>query len=152
MRAPPVARKQGVDASASVRTVTAAQSPYVVVAADDCLIVDATDGAVVITVPSVQTVRKAYLTRRLTVKKIDGTANPVIVTACAGDTIDGAPTVVLSTQYQLTTILTDLSSNAWWIVIGWSGSALLQYVPVTVGPFIVTDGAGAPILIPWVAP
>ncbi len=113
---PPVARVRGVKPTDAVRTVVFADSPYAVQAIDDVLMVDATGGAVVVTTPSVLSLRKAYLNRRLTVKKIDASANVVTVTAFAGDLIDGAATVALTSQYDSTTITNDLGDDLWWAV------------------------------------
>lgn len=146
---PTVARLRGVSPTDAVRTIVFAQSPYAVTADDDILMVDATDGDVIITAPSVATLRKAYLNRRLTVKKVDASAHLVVVAGMALDLIDGQPAIVLDTQYQLVVITNDLGANLWWIIIGYTGVPLSSLVPVTVGPFIVTDGLGNVITVPF---
>lgn len=148
MIGPPVARLRGTAPTDAVRTIVFADSPYAVTAQDDILMVDCTDGDVVIVAPSVATLRKAYLNRRLTVKKVDASANIVVVAGMALDLIDGQATVVLDTQYQLIVITNDLGANLWWIIIGFTGVPLSGLVAVTVGAFVVTDGLGHVITIP----
>ncbi len=136
---PPVARVRGVKPTDAVRTIVFADSPYAVTADDDLLMADATDGVVIVTIPSVAMLQKAYLNRRLTVKKIDASANIVTVTAFAGDVIDGAATVDLSAQYDATTITNDLQQQAWWAVAvgtgGSGGGGMTQLTgDVTAGP------------------
>ncbi len=147
---PPVARVRGVKPTDAIRTVFFADSPYAIAADDDLLMVDATDGDVIVTTPSAAMLRKAFtpLNRRITVKKVDASANIVAIATLAGDLIDGQPAVALDTQYQLIVITNDLGANLWWIVNGFSGGPVSSIVPVTVGPFIVTVG-GNVVTIPF---
>ena len=63
--------------------------------------VDATSGAVTITLPDPGEARG----RKITVKKIDGSGNAVTVTTKSGtDTIDGATSSALSSQYDFINI------------------------------------------------
>ncbi len=145
---PPVARVRGVKPTDAVRTITFAQSPYAITADDDILMVDCTDGDVVVLTPSAAVLRKAYLNRRITVKKIDASANIVAVATIGSDLIDGQGAVALDTQYQVIVIINSLSANLWWIIVGFSGGPVSMLVPVTVGPFVVTV-AGNVVTIPF---
>lgn len=144
----PVPRQRGVKPTDAVRTVVFADSPYAITAQDDILMVDCTNGDVVVTTPSAQMLRNAYLNRRITIKKIDASAHIVAVATMGGDLIDGQAAVALDTQYQLIVITNDLGANLWWIIVGFSGAPVSGIVPVTVGPFIVTV-AGTVVTIPF---
>lgn len=73
-------------------------------------LVDATSGAVAITLPAASNTDKTF-----TIKKIDSSTNAVTVTRAGSDTIDGATTYVLSVQYQSVTILAD-GSTSWYVL------------------------------------
>lgn len=89
------------------RTITATGG----VNADDyLLLVDATAGAVVVNYPAAA----SNAGRILTVKKIDASANTVTIDGNAAETIDGAATQVIVTQY--TSLTTQCNGTAWWIV------------------------------------
>lgn len=77
--------------SAAIRTVTA---NYTTVAADETILVNATSGAVTVSLPATPTTGKKY-----NVKKIDGTANAVNVSG-NGHNIDGNATVSGTLPYQ----------------------------------------------------
>lgn len=62
---------------------------------DDTILVDATSGAITITLPAASTATNKVLT----VKKIDSSANTVTVAPNAAETIDGATTMVLSAPW-----------------------------------------------------
>ena len=114
----PVARRQGAPTPRSVIVVSFDQTPYAVTAADDYLLVDATDGVVVITLPAVATLQKAYRQRELVIKKIDASANVVTVTAIVPDLIDGAATHDLTAPYESVRITNDLTADlaGWWVI------------------------------------
>lgn len=89
-----------------VRTVTA---NYTVSDGDDELILvnasgsgGAGGGAVTITLPSA-----AQRGRRLWIKKVDASANSVTVSAQAGQTIEGAASITLSSQYSGAVLMAD---------------------------------------------
>jgi hypothetical protein len=73
-------------------------------------LINATSGNITITLPAT-TVRSGLT---FTIKKTDSSVNTVTVTRAGTDTIDGATTYVLSTQYQFVTIVSD-SAGTWWI-------------------------------------
>ncbi len=62
---------------------------------DDTILVDATSGAITITLPAASTATNKVLT----VKKIDSSANTVTVAPNEAETIDGATTMVLSAPW-----------------------------------------------------
>lgn len=73
-------------------------------------LVDATGGAVAITLPAASNTDKNFI-----VKKIDSSSNAVTITRAGSDTIDGATTNVLSVQYQATSIVAD-GSTSWYVL------------------------------------
>ncbi|RLC88227.1 MAG: hypothetical protein DRJ03_03520 [Chloroflexi bacterium] len=87
-------------------SVTAA---YTATDLDSAIIVDATSGAVTVTLPDAATVDQKILT----IKKIDN-SNNVTVDGNGSQTIDGSATQVLSTQYEALTIQSDGSN--WYIL------------------------------------
>ena len=72
---------------------------YTVTIADQTLMVDASSGAVTITLISAANTPNTY-----TVKKIDSSANTVTVATTGGQTIDGASTSVISSQWGKVTV------------------------------------------------
>lgn len=75
----------------------------------DCvLIVDASGGAVTVTLPSASNAKA----QMFVVKRVDSSANAVTVAAQVGETIDGAASVALSTQYERIVIISD--GTQWW--------------------------------------
>ena len=81
------------------------------VAADDyALFVDASGGAVTVNLPAVA----SNSGRVLNVKKVDSSGNAVTLDGNASETIDGATTLAIATQYQSYTVHCD--GSAWWII------------------------------------
>jgi len=74
----------------------------------DVLLVDATSGALTITLPAVSGSGE----RQYVIKKIDSSGNAVTVDGNASETIDGATTSVLSSQYD--TVRVGCDGSAWW--------------------------------------
>ena len=72
---------------------------------------DASGGAVVVTLPRVRSVAE----RRVTVKRVSS-GSPVTVAASSGETIDGAATVVLTTQWETLRLVAD-AAHAGWLTI-----------------------------------
>jgi len=118
--APPVARVRGVEPTKSIKVLVAADSPYAVRAEDDYYLADCTGGPVTVVVPAVQSLLKAHtpVQRTLLLKKIDPTGNAATFQASGPDLIDGAATLVITTQYQARTIINDLNPSVvgWWVV------------------------------------
>jgi hypothetical protein len=72
------------------------------------VLADATAGAQTIILPLASTLYK------YTIKKIDSSANNVVITPAAGNTIEGAPTFSLTAQYQKTTLISN--GTTWYSV------------------------------------
>lgn len=88
----------------TVSTTTTLDATHFVVLAD------ATSGTITINLPAVSTLTG----RRYTVKKIDGSANTVVLDGNGSETIDGATTQTLSGIYESLTIQNN--GTAWFIV------------------------------------
>lgn len=89
--------------------ITDGQKPYPVImktanytvnVVDDTILVDATAGAVTITLISAAKTPNSY-----TVKKVDSSANTVTIAAAGSENIDGASTAVLSSQWDKVTVI-----------------------------------------------
>lgn len=91
----------------SIRTITASAS---VADSDVVLLVDATAGAVTVTLPAAA----SSSGRVLYVKKTDASGNAVTLDGNASETIDGATTLAIATQYQSYTVICD--GTGWWII------------------------------------
>ena len=89
------------------RSVTASATAL---ATDYLILVDATAGAVTVTLPAASGARGALIV----VKKTDASANAVTVDADGAETIDGAATTALPAQYDAVTVACD--GSQWWIV------------------------------------
>ena len=74
------------------------------------VLVDATGGAVTINLPTVVGITR----RRYLVKKTDASANAVTVDSAGAETIDGATTQTLLTQYDSLEIVTN--GTEWFII------------------------------------
>ena len=90
--------------------VTAVSTTTTLTSTHHTVLVDATSGAVTINLPAVAGVTR----RRYEVIKTDSSANAVTLDGNASETINGATTFALSTQYQSATIVTD--GSAWYVV------------------------------------
>lgn len=86
-----------------IANVVPITSNHTVELTDDTILADATSGAIVVTLPSAA----SRVDLRVTVKKIDSTANTVTIAVPGGQTIDGASTAVLSAQNNSVTVVTD---------------------------------------------
>jgi hypothetical protein len=74
------------------------------------VLVDATAGAVTITLPAAN----VSAGRSITVKKTDASVNAVTIDGSGAETIDGATTKSLPAQYDSVTVFCD--GTQWWIV------------------------------------
>lgn len=91
-----------------VKRITVTDTPYSVTNNNAIILVDAAGGAIVINLrPALE-----WEERRLTIKKIDATANAVTVTPAATQTIDGAATKVINVQY-VSVDFTAQGGNVW---------------------------------------
>lgn len=80
------------------------------VSTDDIILMNAVGGALTVNLPSAASAAgKVFY-----IKKTDASGNSVTIDASGGETIDGALTVALTTQYQSRTIVSD--GTQWWII------------------------------------
>lgn len=84
---------------------------YTLTVTDATILSDATSGALTMTLPACSTVSGS----RYVIKKIDSSGNAVTIDGNASETIDGATTLALATQWKYAQIQCDGSS---WYVIG----------------------------------
>ena len=90
-------------------------SAYTLGLQDNVVLGNATSGAFTLTLPSAI----GIIGRQYILKKIDSSMNAVTIATTGGQTIDGASTASLSTQYQFLAIASDGTN---WVVIGSNGS------------------------------
>lgn len=83
---------------------------YTIVFGDGTILVDATAGSITISLPSAALFNE-YI---FSIKKIDPTANAVVIDGDGAEEIDGATTQSLQTQYENLQIQSD--GTEWWIV------------------------------------
>lgn len=93
--------------SAPIRTVTASAP---MVSTDHTILCDASSGDITISLTNAADVSG----RLLNIKKIDNSGNKVTIDASGTQTIDGALTSILTTQYESITIQCD--GTGWWIL------------------------------------
>jgi hypothetical protein len=91
-------------------TISTKTTTYSATTADYILLADATGGAFSITLPAVATSSGCVLH----VKKIDASGNAVTLDGNASETIDGATTLAMSTQYQSYSIA--CNGSAWYVL------------------------------------
>lgn len=107
-------------AGANVTTVTFAMSPFALTADHAGLVlVDCTGGNVVLNLPAASVV--AGLPIRYVAVKTDASVNTGTFNRAGANTIDGAPSFALATQYQSRTIRSNAVDG--WASIGASGAA-----------------------------
>jgi hypothetical protein len=97
-------------------TVAAKTAAYTMTASDEFVHVDATSGAVTISLPTAVGITG----RRYTVKKVDSSSNKVTIDASSTETIDGALTKDLSSRYQTIDIVSNGSN--WLTTAGTQGA------------------------------
>ena len=93
----------------SVLTKTAA---FTITDANDVILVDATSGAVTITLHAAATAKQ----KPYNFKKIDSSANAMTIDGNASETIDGATTKSTTIQYTNFTLVPNNTTGAWSIV------------------------------------
>lgn len=96
--------------SLSGRIVTTASPTYTLTRLDSILLVDATANAVTVNIPAAAD----YTDRQWIVKKIDASANAVTLDATGTDTIDGAGTLPLASQWDRAHIASN--GTAWFVI------------------------------------
>jgi hypothetical protein len=90
--------------------ITAKTANYTATASDYTVLVDATSGAVTITIPNATSFKTGKI---FTVKKTDASANNVSISIATG-TVDGAASITWNTQYQSYTIQSD--GTNWYVI------------------------------------
>lgn len=105
-----IARTLGFRRLWTVRTITSADSPYTVQEADSVVLANATGGSITVVLPAAD----SMFEKRITVKKIDSSANSVTVDPAGAATIDGAATVSTTAQWEAWDFVTNNSN--WFIV------------------------------------
>jgi hypothetical protein len=90
--------------------IIAKTAAYTLVDGDDVVECDATGAAFTVTLPSVA----LFKGKQFIVKKMDASANAVTIDGADAETIDGAATVALATQYESRTLL---AGTAGWLII-----------------------------------
>ena len=90
-------------------TTVSKTSNYTVLEADRDKVIraDATSGTVTVTLVAAATAGDGF---QVAVKKVDSSANTVIIDGSASETIDGAATLTLSTQYDVALLICDGSN------------------------------------------
>lgn len=94
----------------STTAIDNGDSPYTVVAADYTILVDASGGAVTVTLPAAS----SSLGRVLSIKAIDVSGGSVTIDGDGSETIDSATTQVISAQYDVITVQCD--GTQWWLI------------------------------------
>lgn len=90
--------------------VTSVTANYTQSPNDSIILVNATSGAITVTLqPALQCEQK-----RLTIKKTDSSGNAVTIDANGAETIDGSATKSLATQYKAYELVAQ--GGSWWIV------------------------------------
>ncbi len=103
--------KSTLHVSGSFGVVTISKTAdYTAAATDHVILVDASGGAVRITLPAAS----GATGREYQIKKTDASANNVIIDGNASETIDGSTTVSFNAQYQSYMIVCD--GSTWWII------------------------------------
>ena len=77
----------------------------------DAILVDASGGAVTITLPPITRDGKVF-----DIKKVDSSANAVTVDGDGTEPIDDGLTAVLTAQYEDISIMAELGTTKWWIL------------------------------------
>ncbi len=90
--------------------LVAKSGAYTITAADGLVVADASGGAFTVTLPAAAD----FTGRVYRIKKIDSSANAVTIDGNGSETIDGATTAVLSTQYEAITVVSD--GTEWWVL------------------------------------
>ncbi|MEY3459772.1 MAG: hypothetical protein RL215_2929 [Planctomycetota bacterium] len=94
----------------ALRALVSKSATYTVTKSDDIVLCNASGGAFTVTLPSAV----GNTGRQFVVKRLNSGSNAVTVAAAGGQTIDGAATVTLSSQYQVITLVSDGSG---WMLI-----------------------------------
>lgn len=113
--------------SKTVLSVTSKTTTYTATAADDIILVSDAGGSWTLTLFAAS----GNTGKMLQIKKTNSSTNTVTIDANSSETIDGATTVKLSTQYEYFTIVCDGSN--WHIVDHFCSTAWTAYTPTLTG-------------------
>jgi hypothetical protein len=108
-------------------TYQAKAADYIMLSTDDGVYVDASGGARTITLFAVS----GQTGKRITIKKIDSSTNAVTIDANSTETIDGATTTTLNTQYETVTLFCD--GDEWHIENRTYPQVWTSYTPTVTG-------------------
>jgi hypothetical protein len=97
-----------IGASSTSTLVTTVSASTVLTSLNDVVLVNASGGARTITLPA------PVSGKRISVKKIDSSANAVTISRSSTETIDGNPSVSLASQYDSYTVISD--GTNWFII------------------------------------
>lgn len=86
--------------------VTSKSADYTALVTDHVILVDASGGVVTITLPAASASFGSNAGVEWRIKKTDVSANAVTISAAGADTVDGAASTSLTSQYQAKTIIT----------------------------------------------
>lgn len=103
------ATKNYVD-SGNVKAITTKTASYTATATDSTILCDATSGALTITLPAAA----SSSGRIFTIKKIDTSGNSITIDGNGSETIDGATSQNLDTQWEAATVQSN--GTAWYIL------------------------------------
>ena len=90
--------------------ITRVTASYTMSVDDSVVLVDASGGARTVTLKPARECEQ----KRITIKKIDSSGNAVTIDADGSETIDGAATKSLASQYNYIELVAE--GGAWWIV------------------------------------
>jgi hypothetical protein len=90
-------------AQSALLTVVSKTSAYTITSSDDLILSDSSGGAFTLTLPSAA----SNSGKIFYIKKIDSSANGVVVARAGSDTIDGATSYTLSTQWESITLISN---------------------------------------------
>ena len=104
---------------------------------------DTTAGNVTITMPQISTLTGSF---EVQISKNTGDGNVVTIARAGADTINGAVSYVLASQYQCVWLVADLSTNTWTAITSANASNKIadQFIGSgTAGPFILSGDPGS---------
>lgn len=133
-----------IDAAAYLDVVSKSAN-YTLTEADISKLVktDTSAGAVTITLPQISTLTASF---EVQIQKNTGDGNAVTVARSGSDTINGAASYLLASQYQCVWLVADLVNNAWTAITSANASNKTsdQFIGAgTAGPFTLTGDPGS---------
>lgn len=132
--------------AAALSSVANKTANYSVLAADisDLIRVDTTTGAITVTLPQISTLTDDFSVK---VSKTTSDGNAVTVARAGTDTINGATTYLLTSQWQSAWLIADRSTGTWTAINSSTGSISTVVDTFagsgTAGPFTLTSDPGS---------